>query len=333
MNIFITCKELLKKKKFDDLFSYLDENDVSDLYINAGQPLKCKYVDGSYEVSDTEILDLRDIDAIQERFIFNDRNRAVYPGTLHRVSVILDRGITQATGITFRVAREGVSSVMLIADILKKPKTTLLVGKPGVGKTSYLRSIAEILSNVFNVVVVDKSNEIAGDGYIPHSVIGNATRMQVPVDKTQEDVIREAAENHNPDIIIVDEISDYKEAEAIREITQKGVIVFATIHGDSLEALVRNPVALKLLGSFSHAAIKDSTMTKRNLSQKIIVEQLYPSCFDRLVVLRGLEEAEIYYDVNTAIQQTLLNNTYKGEWRQLDEGGEYFKLGSEGLKN
>lgn len=333
MNVFTNCKKLLKSQKFDELFNHLDTHKVADLYVNAGQPLKCKFIDGSYEVSEDEILSLIDIDKLAKNFTFNDRNRAVYKDSLHRVSAILDRGVSQVTGLTFRVARDNVSSVMLISDILKHPQTTLIVGKPGVGKTTYLRSIAEILSNVFSVVVVDKSNEIAGDGYVPNEVIGNATRMQIPVGKTQAQIITEAAENHNPDIVIIDEISNYQEAEAVREITQKGVVVFATLHGDSLETLVRNPVALKLLGSFSHAAVRDSTVVQKKLKSKIVVEQLYPSCFDRLVVLRGLEEAEVYYDVNTAIQQTLLNNTYKGEWRQLEDDGSFFKLGSEGLKD
>ena len=328
-DLFTSVKNSLKSLDLERLFDFLEQSDVSDLIVTTDQPLKAKLIDGSFIIDESDECPTPElIEKLSRKMIFNEKNRAIFKKTLHRVSAIRYSRIDAVTGFTFRVARPNVANIELIEDILKYPKTTLFVGKPGSGKTTYLRAIAQILSNVKHTVVVDKSNEIAGDSPSPHKCVGNATVMQLPVGKRQGEIITEAVENHNPDIVIVDEISDFQQAEAIREACQKGIVVFATMHGDSLKAIVRNPIALKLLGSFSHAAVGDKLMRSEGLNQKTVVEQIFPSAFERIVILKGFDDLEVIENVDEAIKNTLRGETYFGEWRQSDEDG-YKVLGSE----
>ena len=117
----------------------------------------------------------------------------------------------------------------------------LLLGRPGVGKTTAIREISRVLSEEYGrrVVVVDTSNEIGGDGDVPHPGIGAARRMQVPRPDEQHHVLIEAVQNHTPEVIVVDEIGTELEAAAARTISQRGVQMIATAHGHTLENLLR----------------------------------------------------------------------------------------------
>lgn len=326
--LFDSLRDYLAYENYEAFIAELEKSDVSDITLTIGQPMKCKLTTGEYLVDDAYEITETLVTRLTSTYSFNSKNRAVVPGTLHRVSGILDSE-SQFVGITFRVSRTDIYCGYMIKDLLENPQTTLLLGKPGSGKTTFLREIAYILSQFYNVILVDKSNEIAGDDLAPNKAIGNATVMRVPFNKKQSDIITEAIENHNPDIILVDEISDYQQAEAVKEAASKGVVVFATMHGDSLKALVQNPIALKLLGGFSHSALGDKAVKSKNLENKTTVEQIFPSAFKKITILKGFNECEVVSNVDFAIQTTIQGQKYGGEYRQGREGKSYVVVGSE----
>lgn len=217
---------------------------------------------------------------------FDRDNRAGIDRTLHRVSCILARDRT-IIGLTLRVGRPVEGSADVIADLLKSGKSVLLLGRPGVGKTTLLRDAAHFLStdHAKRVVIVDTNNEIGGYGNIPHPIIGRARRMQVPRGTEQHEVMIEAVENHTPQVIVVDEIGNKSESFAARAISERGVQLIATAHGNSLENLVRNPEISDLVGGVQSVTLGDDEAARRG-SQKTVLEQKAPSTFDVIVEIR-----------------------------------------------
>ena len=152
-------------------------------------------------------------------------NRAGIDGTLHRISMIRNRRGT-VIGLTCRVGRAVKGAAELCKDLVSSEESSsvLLLGPPGVGKTTAIREMSRLLSADFNqrVVIVDTSNEI-GDGDVAHPGVGNSRRMQVADPKLQHAVLIEAVENHTPQVVIVDEIGTEEEAMAARTISERGV--------------------------------------------------------------------------------------------------------------
>ncbi|XP_075647745.1 uncharacterized protein ycf45 isoform X2 [Castanea sativa] len=217
---------------------------------------------------------------------FGGDNRAGIEGTLHRISAIRStKGMI--VGLTCRVGRAVSGHVDMIYDLLQYGKSILFVGKPGVGKTTVMREIARVLADEFHkrVVIVDTSNEIGGDGNIPHSAIGGARRMQVPDSSMQHAVMIEAVENHMPEVIMVDEIGTEAEAHACRSIAERGVMLIGTAHGQRLENIIKNPILSDLVGGVETVTLGDGEARTRN-SQKIVLERQAPPAFHFLIEMR-----------------------------------------------
>ncbi|MGQ9462109.1 MAG: R3H domain-containing nucleic acid-binding protein [Candidatus Fervidibacter sp.] len=264
-----------------------------------------------------------DIDFVVERVgEFNRDNRAGIEGTLHRISCIRNRS-GRIVGLTCRVGRAVFGTVNIIRDIVESGKSILLLGKPGVGKTTKLREIARILADEFGkrVIVVDTSNEIAGDGDVPHPGIGLARRMQVPSPEKQADVMIEAVENHMPEVIIVDEIGRKEEADAAKTIAERGVQLIATAHGNTLENLVANPMLCDLVGGIQAVTLSDEEARRRG-TQKTVLERKAPPTFDIVVELIDRHKVAIHHNTAKAVDALLRGKPLQPEIREeLPDGG------------
>ena len=232
-------------------------------------------------------------------------NRAGIERTLHRISAIRNRS-GEVVGITCRIGRAVYGTVEIVRDVVELDKSVLFVGRPGIGKTTMLREFARVLADELHkrVIIVDTSNEIAGDGDIPHPAIGNARRMQVPVTMTQADVMIEAVENHMPEVIVIDEIGTASEAEAARTIAERGVRLIGTAHGNTLENLVFNPTLSDLVGGVQAVTLGDEEARKRG-TQKTVLERKAPPTFDVLIEIEEKDRLAICHDVGQAVDRVL----------------------------
>jgi stage III sporulation protein SpoIIIAA len=247
-----------------------------------------------------------DIDYVISRVgAFGSDNRAGIEATLHRISAIRNRTGT-IVGLTCRVGRAVFGTVEVIKDVVKTHKSILLLGRPGVGKTTLLREIARVLADEESrrVVIVDTSNEIAGDGDIPHPGIGLARRMQVPRSDQQHAVMIEAVENHMPEVIVVDEIGTEAEAYAARTIAERGVTLVATAHGNTLENLILNPTLSDLIGGIQSVTLSDEEARRRR-TQKSVLERRSPPTFDVVVEIQDKNTFVIHDDVTTVVDLLL----------------------------
>ena len=242
---------------------------------------------------------------------FGDDNRAGIERTLHRVSAIRNRS-GRITGLTMRVGRAVTGTGEIIRDIVVSGQSILLLGRPGIGKTTMLRECARLLADELRkrVVIVDTSNEIGGDGDIPHPGIGRARRMQVKTPLLQHAVMIEAVENHMPEVIVIDEIGTELEASAARTIAERGVQLIATAHGQTLENLLINPTLNDLLGGIQSVTLSDEEARRRG-TQKSVLERKAPPTFDVLVEIQDRDRVAIHMPlaevVDTALRGPLLS--------------------------
>lgn len=243
---------------------------------------------------------------------FGADNRAGIEGTLHRISAIRNRH-GEIVGLTLRVGRAMSGTIDLIRDLIEQGHSTLLLGRPGVGKTTKLREIARVLADEFNkrVIVIDTSNEIAGDGDIPHPAIGSSRRMQVAHPDQQHAVMIEAVENHMPEVIIVDEIGTAAEALAVRTIAERGVQLIGTAHGNTLENLLRNPTLSDLVGGVQTVTLGDEEARLRR-TQKTISERKAPPSFDAVVEIVSHDEVIVHSDTARAVDRLLRGQAVGG---------------------
>ena len=279
--------------------------------------LKREVVLGSKEVAEA------DIDYVASRVSsFGDDNRAGIERTLHRISAIRNRK-GRIVGLTCRVGRAVFGTMKVIEDLIQSGKSVLLLGRPGVGKTTMLREVARVLADDIDkrVIIVDTSNEIAGDGDIPHPAIGHARRMQVTTPTMQHAVMIEAVENHMPEVIVIDEIGTELEAQAARTIAERGVQLVGTAHGNTLENLMMNPTLADLIGGIQTVTLGDEE-AKRRGTQKSILERMSPPTFDIVVEIQDWDNVAIHPDVGEAVDALLRGNPIATEVRWLDESGE-----------
>lgn len=293
--------------------------DLLEVIMDLGRPPQACFPGHSVTLSATPVSAI-DLEAVVSGLgEFNADNRAGIEGTLHRISALRNRR-SQIIGLTMRVGRTVTGTIDLLRDLVEGGANTLLLGRPGIGKTTRLREIARILADELGkrVVIVDTSNEIAGDGDVPHPAIGAARRMQVPRPDLQHAVMIEAVENHMPEVIVIDEIGTAAETLAARTIAERGVQLIGTAHGESLHNLALNPSLNDLVGGIQTVTLGDDEARLRD-SQKTIRERKAPPTFDAVVELKGRHEVIVYQDAARAVD-LLLQGLDPGGVRRGDGG-------------
>ena len=296
------------------------ENDLLEIVLDLGRPPSARYVDGEIALRVEEVTVSEIEQVVSNIGDFDDDNRAGIARTLHRISGIRNRKGT-VVGLTCRVARAVYGTIDIIADIVDEGHSILLLGRPGVGKTTMLREMARVLAEKKRVVIVDTSNEIGGDGDIPHPAVGRARRMQVPRPSHQDEIMIEAVENHNPEVIVIDEIGREKEAAAARTINERGVQLIGTAHGRTLENLLLNPTLSDLIGGIESVTLSDEEARRRG-TQKTVLERRSPPTFDVLIEIQDRQTLAIHRDVAAAVDEMLRQRPLTVELRSRDEDGQ-----------
>src|SRR5581483_6499508 len=308
----------------DDIRKAVEKADDSDnlleIILDLGRVPTARFVEHEITLRDREVT-RAEIDYVDERTgEFDADNRAGIERTLHRISAIRNRR-GHIVGLTLRVGRAVYGTVDIIQDLIEAGKSVLILGRPGVGKTTLLREAARILAEVKRVVIVDTSNEIGGDGDVPHPAVGKARRMQVKVPTLQHEVMIEAVENHNPEVIVIDEIGRELEAAAARTIAERGVQLIGTAHGQTLDNLLLNPTLSDLVGGIEAVTLSDEEARRRG-TQKVVLERRSPPTFDVLVELQNRHRLVVHEDVAAAVDAHLRGRPLPVEIRYRNENGE-----------
>jgi len=306
----------------DPLRQREDNFELLEIVLDLGRMPEARYPEREVVLGEREASQ-EDLDYVVSRIgEFTTDNRAGIERTLHRISAIRNRR-GRIVGLTCRVGRAVFGTIRIIEDLVKSGKSNLLLGRPGVGKTTMLREVARFLADDLNkrVVVVDTSNEIAGDGDIPHPGIGSARRMQVPTPTMQHAVMIEAVENHMPEVIIIDEIGTDLEAAAARTIAERGVQLVATAHGNTLENLIMNPTLCDLVGGIQSVTLGDEEARRRG-TQKSVLERKAPPTFDVVVEIQSWERVSVHPGVADTVDSILRGFPVPAEVREIDKEGQ-----------
>ncbi len=306
-----------KVKRYID---YEKMEDVIEIVLDIGRTPEIRHAGGKIDYLGDEIVSDNDINYITERIQqFTSDNRSGIPGTLHRISAIRNRQ-GKVIGLTCRIGRVVTGTIACIKDVCMMNKSILFLGRPGVGKTTKLREISRLVADELGkrVVIVDTSNEIAGDGDTPHPAIGHARRMQVTQPQFQKDIMIEAVENHTPEVIVVDEIGTEEEAQAARTIAERGVMLIATAHGNSLENLIKNPTLSDLVGGIQSVTLGDDE-ARRRASQKTVLEREKQPTFDVVIEILDRNTLAVYKDTAEAVDYILRGWPIRPEIRKVDK--------------
>ena len=294
--------------------------DLLEVVMDLGRIPQARFIEHEVALSDREIT-RKDIDDVVSRISpFDADNRSGIERTLHRISAIRNRA-DDVVGLTCRVGRAIYGTIAIIEDIIHAGHSALLLGRPGVGKTTMLREAARVLAEKNRVVIVDTSNEIGGDGDIPHAAVGRARRMQVSNPSRQHEVMIEAVENHMPEIIVIDEIGRELEALAARTIAERGVQLIATAHGNTMENLILNPTLRDLIGGIESVTLSDEEARHRG-TQKTVLERRAPPTFDVVVEIKDWDHVAVHMDVATSVDRLLRNRPLPPQIRFRNEQGE-----------
>jgi stage III sporulation protein SpoIIIAA len=297
-----------------------DSENLLEVILDLGRVPTARFVDREITLRETEVT-RPEIDYVDERTgEFDADNRAGIERTLHRISAIRNRR-THIVGLTLRVGRAVYGTVDIIQDIIETGKSVLILGRPGVGKTTLLREAARILAESKRVVIVDTSNEIGGDGDVPHPAVGKARRMQVREPMLQHEVMIEAVENHNPEVIVIDEIGRELEAAAARTIAERGVQLIGTAHGQTLDNLLLNPTLSDLVGGIEAVTLSDEEARRRG-TQKTVLERRAPPTFDVLVEIQNRDRFAVHADIQSSVDALLRGFPLQPEIRTRDTEGK-----------
>src|SRR6266540_1457727 len=291
-----------------------DTENLLEIILDLGRVPTARFVDHEISLRETEVT-RAEIDYVDERTgEFDADNRAGIERTLHRISAIRNRR-TAIVGLTLRVGRAVYGTLDIIQDIIESGKSALILGRPGVGKTTLLRESARILAENKRVVIVDTSNEIGGDGDVPHPAVGKARRMQV------REVMIEAVENHNPEVIVIDEIGRELEAAAARTIAERGVQLIGTAHGQTLDNLLLNPTLSDLVGGIESVTLSDEEARRRG-TQKTVLERRAPPTFDVLIEIQNRDRFAVHVDIMGSVDALLRGFPLPPEVRTRDDQGK-----------
>ena len=311
--------EILPPKIVEALRPY-NLDDAIELVLDLGRVGEIRHSDGKTDYIGDVYITEEEIEYITSHIQpFTNDNRSGIAGTLHRISAIRNRQ-GKVVGLTCRIGRVVTGTIVCIKDFVLQNKSILFLGRPGVGKTTKLREISRLVADELGkrVVVVDTSNEIAGDGDTPHPAIGRARRMQVTQPIYQKDIMIEAVENHTPEVIVVDEIGTEEEAQAARTIAERGVMLIATAHGNTLDNLIKNPTLSDLVGGVSSVTLGDDE-AKRRGSQKTVLEREKQPTFDIVIEIIDRNTLAVYKNTAEAVDYILRGWPIRPEIRKVDQ--------------
>jgi stage III sporulation protein SpoIIIAA len=311
----------------DAVHALSDREELIEVVMDLGRLPEGRFPDSEVSLLDREITEADIAFVVDHIGSFGDDNRAGIERTLHRISAIRNRN-GKVVGLTCRVGRAVYGTIEIIADFVETGKSILIMGRPGIGKTTMLREAARVLADDFGkrVVVVDTSNEIAGDGDIAHPAIGKARRMQVRTPSMQHEVMIEAVENHMPQVIVIDEIGTELEAAAARTIAERGVQLIGTAHGNNLDNLMLNPTLSDLIGGIQSVTLGDEEARRRR-TQKSVLERKAPPTFDVIVEIQDRERVAVHSDVAETVDALLRGDAVAPELRWRDEEGVHRSQG------
>ena len=304
-----------------------DRTALIEVVLDLGRRPEGRFPDSEVTLLDREITESDIAFVVDHIGTFGDDNRAGIERTLHRISAIRNRN-GKIVGLTCRIGRAVFGTIEIINDFVETGKSILIMGRPGIGKTTMLREAARVLADDMGkrVVVVDTSNEIAGDGDIPHPAIGKARRMQVRTPSLQHEVMIEAVENHMPQVIVIDEIGTELEAQAARTIAERGVQLIGTAHGNNLDNLMLNPTLSDLIGGIQSVTLGDEEARRRR-TQKSVLERKAPPTFDVIVEIQDRERVTVHADVADTVDAMLRGDPVAPELRWRDEEGVHRSQG------
>ena len=294
-------------------------NDAIEIVLDIGRIPEIRLGNGNILSLGNDTINREDLDFITRQLPeFTSDNRSGIAGTLHRISAIRNRQ-GKIVGLTCRIGRVITGTIECIKDFVIQNKSILFLGRPGVGKTTKLREITRLMADELGkrVVVVDTSNEIAGDGDVAHPAIGKARRMQVSQPEYQKDIMIEAVENHTPEVIVVDEIGTESEAQAARTIAERGVMLIATAHGNTLDNLIKNPTLSDLIGGIDTVTLGDDEAKHRGCQKTVLERQKQPT-FDIVIEIIDRNTLAIYKDSATAVDYILRGWPIQPEIRKVD---------------
>ncbi len=319
-------RRILQLRKREDL------GQLIEIVLDLGRPPEARFQHDEILLGDFDVT-RSDLGHVADRIgQFGADNRAGIERTLHRISAIRNRA-GEIVGLTCRIGRAVYGTITIISDLIESGESVLILGRPGVGKTTLLRETARVLADELRkrVVVVDTSNEIAGDGDIPHPAIGRARRMQVPTPTDQHAVMIEAVENHMPQVVVIDEIGTELEAMAARTIAERGVQLIGTAHGNTLENLMLNPTLSDLIGGIQSVTLSDEE-AKRRGTQKSILERKAPPTFAVMVEIVDRDEVIVHRDVSATVDALLRGAPVRSEHRTRTPDGKIVTSSSDDVR-
>ena len=313
------------RKDFEDHKSF---SSAIEMAIDLGRCAEIRYESSTKLISTVITSDhISEITRNLSSQIFSD-NRCGLSGTLHRISRRVGKDASFILGYTMRFGMVKEGATKLITDLVRAHKSVLIMGPPGKGKTTILRDYARMLAKTRRVEVIDKNNEIAGDGHSPHYSIGNARRLMVPFGKTQHEVMMEAVANHTPDYVIVDEIVTSEEAAAAVDIANRGVKIVATVHAKNLDSLVDNPELIRIVGGKKPATHGDRAVKEKGLVGKNIMEREFEPAFDCAIELRDRDRVVVHRDLKQSVDRILVARSTTHPVKAHTETRSYTKKGA-----